>query len=83
MLGLSLGTDVVHKVGEEERPILRTVEELSICEQPRRRGCWIIEADGVRYNTATMAASGAQRTYRRPLPIHAYFRTVSHQLYMH
>ena len=57
MLGLSLGTDVVHRDGEEDNPVVRTVQELSICVEPRRRGCYISEVDGQVYRTATMAAS--------------------------
>lgn len=57
MLGLSLGTDVVHRDGEEDNPVVRTVQELSICVEPRRRGCYISQVDGQTYRTATMAAS--------------------------
>ena len=57
MLGLSLGTDLVHREGEEHDPMVRTVTELSICKEPRRRGCYISEVDGVRYNSASYAAS--------------------------
>lgn len=59
MLGLSLSTDVIHREGEEDKPLLRTVTELSICEEPRRPGCYISEVDGERYHTATMAASNS------------------------
>jgi len=59
MLGLSLGTDVVHREGEEDEPVVRTVHELSICAVPRRPGCYISEVDGQRYHTAIDAASAA------------------------
>lgn len=65
LLGLSLGTDIVHREGEEEAPLVRTVTELSFCEVPRRHGCYVTEVDGVRYHTASMAAS-ASRGPRRP-----------------
>ena len=57
MLGLSLGTDVIHRDGEEDNPVVRSVQELSICVEPRRRGCYISQVDGQTYKTATMAAS--------------------------
>lgn len=57
MLGLSLGTDVVHRPGEDDRPLTRSVQELSLCVEPLRKGCYISEANGQRVRTATLAAS--------------------------
>lgn len=48
MLGLSLGTRVHHEQGRTDCVKVRTIEELSVCEVPRREHCWIDEIDGRR-----------------------------------
>lgn len=42
--GLSLGTGVTQHVGGQT--LLRTQEELSLCAEPRRAGCWIDQLNG-------------------------------------
>ena len=44
MRGLSLGTSVTSDAAGQFA--LRTHDELSICEDPRRAGCWIDDVDG-------------------------------------
>ena len=44
MRGLSLGTSVTSDAAGAFA--LRTHDELSICEEPRRAGCWIDSVDG-------------------------------------
>ena len=44
MRGLSLGTSVIQD-GTGAR-LMTVQDELSICEEPRRGGCWIDEVDG-------------------------------------
>ncbi len=44
MRGLSLGTSVTSDAMGHFA--LRVHDELSICEQPRRAGCWIDNVDG-------------------------------------
>ena len=68
LLGLSLGTDIVHREGEEASPLVRTVTELSFCEVPRRPGCYVTEVDGVRYHTASLAASASGRSGAKGAP---------------
>ena len=44
MRGLSLGTGVIQDT--TGNALMRTQDELSICEQPRRAGCYIDSIDG-------------------------------------
>lgn len=49
--GLSLGTSVHHK-GHDNR-LMATQDELSLCEEPRRGGCYITEVDGSSVRTVS------------------------------
>jgi len=71
-LGLSLGTNVIHERNGLDRPLVRTVEELSVCGAPRRPGCWIDEVDGKRIPMSRNRASA--QSGARPLapPITPY-----------
>lgn len=42
--GLSLGTGVTS--ASDGTTFLRRQEELSLCEEPRRKGCWVTHVDG-------------------------------------
>jgi hypothetical protein len=45
MRGLSLGTEVVQR--EDTGDVLRRAQaEISVCEQPRRIGCWVDIIEG-------------------------------------
>jgi hypothetical protein len=44
--GLSLGTDVIQDT--EGNALYKSQQELSICAEPRRSGCWIDTIDGKR-----------------------------------
>ena len=61
MLGLSLGTRVHHEQGHADRVKVRTIEELSVCEVPRREHCWIDEIDGKRVPGMSHRASKRTR----------------------
>ena len=41
MRGLSLRTQVMAADSNPNRPLIRTIEEVSVCGQPRRPGCWV------------------------------------------
>lgn len=56
MRGLSLGTGVQY--GEGGRPIWRNQDELSLCETPRRGGCYIDEVNGQRVRSSYCASGG-------------------------
>lgn len=73
--GLSLGTDVVQDTGG--RALYKEQQELSICNEPRRPGCYIDTVDGQSVRTRRRhSASGAA-----PLPLSApshYSPMISH-----
>ena len=54
MRGLSLGTSVIQDENGERMVAMQ--DELSICEDPRRRGCFIDEVDGKRVRTVRLAS---------------------------
>lgn len=58
MRGLSLRTQVMSTEANPDRPLVRTIEEVSVCEQPRRPGCWMEDIDGKRVAAAPHLASG-------------------------
>ena len=41
MRGLSLRTQVMSSDAAPDRPLMRSIEEVSVCGQPRRPGCWV------------------------------------------
>lgn len=57
--GLSLGTSVIQEL--DGTALLRTQEELSLCSEPRRAGCYIDTIDGrsVRTTARFSARTGA------------------------
>mgnify|MGYP001193609256 FL=1 len=55
MRGLSLGTSVLQD-GSGQR-LISIQDELSICEMPRRGGCWIDEVDGRSVRTVHCASA--------------------------
>lgn len=61
-LGLSLGTHVVHDAKTTDKAYVRKVEELSVCEMPRRPHCWIDEVDGQRVRMTSCKASARAGT---------------------
>ena len=60
--GLSLGTSVMSKIGGGR--LMASQDELSLCEAPRRGGCWITDIDGASVST-TAAFSNASRALPR------------------
>jgi len=54
MRGLSLGTSVIQN--ETGGRLMAIQDELSICEDPRRGGCFIDEVDGKRVRTVGLAS---------------------------
>lgn len=65
--GLSLGTSVHHK-GHDNR-LMATQDELSLCEVPRRGGCYITDIDGTSVHT-THAFSAKSKGAASPLTSH-------------
>lgn len=55
--GLSLGTDVVHDV--EGRTLYKAQQEISVCGEPRRLGCYIDTIDGKRVRQTRRFSAGA------------------------
>lgn len=45
MRGLSLRTQVMSCDSQPGIPLIRTIEEVSVCETPRRPGCWVDTID--------------------------------------
>ena len=66
MRGLSLGTSVIQDMSG--KPMLRSQDEISVCVEPRRAGCYINRIDGQRVRTQ-MAFSNSDRA-------RAFFRTL-------
>lgn len=48
--GLSLGQSVI--TGEDGQRVMATTDELSLCDEPRRGGCYVTEVDGKSVHTA-------------------------------
>lgn len=65
--GLSLGTDVVQDTGG--RSLYKEQQELSVCSEPRRPGCYIDTIDGKKTRTSRKFSTGALRQLPRYLPI--------------
>jgi len=59
MRGLSLGTGVTY--GASGNVWMRGQDELSLCAEPRRSGCYIDEVDGRRVRSTFNASKGALR----------------------
>ena len=60
--GLSLGTGVTKDV--DGRTLARHQEELSLCAEPRRGGCWIDHVDGKRVRSVEVFSSTARKGTR-------------------
>jgi hypothetical protein len=61
MRGLSLGTSVI--TGEKGERLACFQDELSLCEAPRRAGCWITDVDGRQVRQlVTASAKGAKHS---------------------
>ena len=57
--GLSLGTDVVSDVNGNA--LYKSQQELSVCTEPRRRGCYIDVVDGKNVRKRSNASKGVPR----------------------
>ena len=55
MRGLSLGTSMLQNASG--KTLLRSQDEISICEAPKRAGCWISNIDGVNVRTISCASA--------------------------
>ena len=55
--GLSLGTDVVHDT--RGKALYKAQQELSVCAQPRRPGCFIDTVDGKSVRTKRLFSEGS------------------------
>jgi hypothetical protein len=69
MRGLSLGTSVM-QTGSGQRLMIMQ-DELSICEEPRRMGCWIDEVDGRSVRTVNRASARGGRSRYSINPLRA------------
>ena len=69
--GLSLGTDVVQDEGG--KALFKDQQELSVCSEPRRPGCFIDTVDGRTVRTKRRFSAGAPASRRRRCPC-----TISH-----
>lgn len=59
MRGLSLGTEVVQNL--EGQVLRRAQSELSVCEEPRRRGCFVDTVNGRTVHRRARFSRGAPR----------------------
>lgn len=67
MRGLSLGTSVIQDMSG--KPMLRSQDEISVCVEPRRPGCYINRIDGQRVRTvACFSNSNRARMCFEPTP---------------
>lgn len=68
--GLSLGTDVVQD--DRGRALFKDQQELSVCSEPRRPGCYIDTVDGkvVRSKRRFSAGAPASQQSAAPTPSH-------------
>lgn len=57
--GLSLGTSVLS--GEDDKRISSSQDELSLCVEPRRAGCWVDEINGKQVRTVHRASAGTRQ----------------------
>ena len=74
--GLSLGTSVIQDMSG--KPLYRTQDEISICNEPRRSGCYINRIDGKKVRSvATFSASSSNRTRKNALPLSPTLTTSS------
>ena len=58
--GLSLGTSVIQN--EAGHALMRTQDEISICDAPRRGGCYIDTIDGASVRTVACFSEKSNRT---------------------
>jgi len=67
MRGLSIGSSLHHKGSSAEAKLLQTLDEVSVCEKPRRAGCWIESiAEGVGpHKTVCTPMYASQKKYPR------------------
>lgn len=64
--GLSLGTDVVQD--GDGRALFKDQQELSVCSEPRRPGCYIDTVDGKTVRSKRRFSAGAPASRRRRCP---------------
>lgn len=64
MRGLSLGTSVIQDM--QGNALLRSQDEISVCVEPRRPGCFMTRIDGQKVR-AVATFSQSNRMRRRPL----------------
>ena len=62
MRGLSLGTGVIQKM--DGTALLRTQDELSLCEEPRRAGCFIDSIDGRPVRSVAVFSNSNRKCHR-------------------
>lgn len=65
--GLSLGTSVIQQI--DGTALMRTQDELSLCEEPRRGGCFIDTIDGASVRAVSCFSNNSTRECP-PLTIH-------------
>ena len=56
--GLSLGTSVLTQM--DGGRLMAMQDELSLCEEPRRPGCWITDIDGTSVRTVATFSAGSR-----------------------
>ena len=66
MRGLSLGTEVIQSV--EGQVLRRAQSELSVCEAPRRAGCFVDTLDGKKVHTCQRFSAGARAKHDNAAP---------------
>jgi hypothetical protein len=69
MRGLSLGSRVHHRAGEDPNTkgrVFQSLDEVSICEAPRRAGCYIETIDGEQTVVAAQASANAKTLRGQP-----------------
>ena len=70
MRGLSIGSSLHHKGNSAEQKLLQTLDEVSVCANPRRPGCWIESiAEGVdSHRTICTPMYASQKKYPKGAP---------------
>ena len=57
MRGLSLRTQTMAGTANPNKPLIRAIEEVSVCGTPRRPGCWVTHLDDKQVLGSTHLAS--------------------------
>ena len=78
--GLSLGTDVIQD--RQGNALYKSQQELSVCAEPRRRGCYIDTVDGENVHRKRYFSQGMTHTHTKktsPLTRHAILFCFMHK----